>query len=473
MNTASTLQSGQTTAPGSLYRKWFLLILMLIYASSMIDRIFISVVGRAIKAAMDLSDLELGVLGGLAFSLFYATLSIPMARLAERYSRVVLISLSIIAWSIMTALCGVAGNFWWLLLFRLGVGIGEAGSTPTSHSLISDVFPEGRRATALSLYSLGPPLGVIISAILGGWVAQHFGWRIAFMVVGIPGAVLGILAWLTLREPVRGHAEHPDAQPSSEVPSLREVMRALFARKVFIHLLLGIMIGAFSQYGINLFLPIYLGRSFNMNLAEAGMALALIVGIGGLVGNAAGGYLADRWGARDRRWYAWVPALGTILGFVLMPFAFLMSSWQIATPMLLIATILLSAWGGPAFSIVHSLVAPRMRATSAALVFLFMNFVGQGCGPVVAGFLSDHIAAHLFPYGDMHVLCSFGPHGAHAPVMAGGGQYEAACASASTHGLRYAMVLMSLPLLWSAWHFYRASRHMTKTTPAALHSGAA
>lgn len=445
---------------GGWYRRWFLLLLILVYASSFVDRIIIAVVGQAIKVEMNLSDLQLGLLGGLAFSIFYTTLGIPIARLADRFNRVVLISLSIIAWSAMTALCGTAGAYWQLLLYRLGVGIGEAGSTPTSHSLISDQFPPQRRATALAIYALGPPIGVIAGALGGGWIVQHLGWRPVFFVVGLPGLVLGCLAFLTLREPKRGGAEGADARTvASGVPPLKAVFSLLMKSRLFVQMLLGTVIGAFAQYGINLFIPVYLTRVFGMNFAQAGLIFGLIVGVGGIIGNAMGGYSAD-WASRhDRRWYAWVPAVGTFIGFPLMVVAFLLqSNWPVVVALLFVATVALNMWNGPTFAVVHGLVEPRMRATASALVFLLMNLIGQGFGPAAIGFLSDRFANALYTDGSYRLMCmsaGANPHaaGAHVPL-------SAACHAASANGVRYAMLAVTIALLWSSVHYFRAGRHL-------------
>ncbi|WP_284257685.1 spinster family MFS transporter [Acidocella aquatica] len=434
----------------ALYRAWFLLVLTLIYASSFVDRIIIAVIGQPIKMEMNLSDFQVGLLGGFAFSIFYATLGIPVARIADHFNRVKLISATIMAWSVMTALCGTAGVYWQLLLYRLGVGIGEAGSTPTSHSLISDQFTPERRASALALYALGPPIGVIAGALGGGWIAQHIGWRPVFFVAGIPGLALGILAFLTLREPSRDPAH-------TEVPALKLVLALLFSSRLFIQMLLGVIIAAFAQYAINLFIPIYLIRVFNMPPAHAGLIFGGIVGLGGIIGGALGGPLAD-WGARySHRWYALVPAFGTLAAFPLMAFGFIQPDWKLAALLLLLGTIAASTWNGPTFSIVQGLVTPRMRATVSAIVFLLMNLVGQGFGPPAIGFVSDKIAAHVFGAGNYAAVCS-----PMALKMGATAQLAQACATASATGIRTAMLIFSFILVWGALHYFLAVRHIKK-----------
>lgn len=452
-------------APSRAYRNWFLFLLVLVYASSFIDRIVVAVVGQAVKAEMHLSDLQLGLLGGLAFSIFYTTLGIPMARLAERCTRVKLISLSIAAWSLMTALCGTASGFAQLLLYRLGVGVGEAGSTPVAHSLIADEFPPQRRATALSIYALGPPIGVIVGAIGGGWVLQQYGWRTVFYVVGLPGLVLGLLCWLTLREPRRGAAETELTSTSEEVPPLKQVISTMLADKAVVQLVLATVIGAFAQYGINLFIPIYLNRVFGMGYAQAGLVFGLIIGIGGILGNAIGGLSADWASKHDRRWYAWVPALGTLIGFPLAVAGYLQQDWMLAVTLIFLSTVMLSVWNGPTFAVIQSAVAPRMRATASALVFLLMNFVGQGLGPTFIGFLSDKYAARFFDGENYQTTCSAiaaKGHGAAQVTSAVDPSLVKLCGEASANGVRYAMLSVTIVLAWSAVHYFWASRSLKK-----------
>ncbi|MFX1675086.1 MFS transporter [Paraburkholderia sp. A2WS-5] len=433
--------------------------LVLIYASSFVDRIIVAVVGQAVKTEMSLSDLQVGLLGGLAFSIFYSVLGLPIARLADKFNRVVLISISIIAWSAMTALCGTAGAFWQLMLYRLGVGIGEAGSTPTSHSLIADQFGPRRRASALAIYALGPPIGVLAGALGGGWLVQHLGWRPVFYVVGLPGLVLGLLAWLTLREPKRGGADGVAADTSTSAPPMGQVFKLLISSRAFVQMLLGTVIGAFAQYGINLFIPMYFIRAYDMSFAQAGLIFGLVLGVGGIIGNTLGGVSADWASAKDRRWYARIPAIGTALGFPALALAFISNQWQVSVALLFVGTIALNLWNGPTFAVVQSIVEPRMRATASAIVFLLMNLIGQGLGTPVVGFLSDRIASHLFTQGNFHEVCTV-PKGVHGAAATLQGPLAMACHDASANGVRYAMLAVTVVLLWSAVHYFCAQRHL-------------
>ncbi|MGA7811973.1 MFS transporter, partial [Caballeronia sp.] len=294
-------------------------------------------------------------------------------------------------------------------------------------------------------------------------MVQHMGWRPVFYVVGLPGLAFGLLAWITLREPKRGAAEEGGVITGALVPSLREVLTVLLKSRAFVQMLLGTAIGAFAQFGINLFIPVYLTRVYGMGYAQAGLVFGLVIGIGGIVGNLLGGMSADWASKMDRRWYAWVPALGTAIGFPLIVAAFMVNQWPVAVVLLLVATIALNTWNGPTFAIVQGIVEPRMRATASAFVFLLMNLVGQGLGPTAVGFLSDRFTERLFTPGKFHLVCAAtGTHGIHAPALAPQGPFAAACHDASAYGIRYAMLAVSVVLIWSSVHYFLASRHMRR-----------
>ena len=257
------------------YLRYAMGILTAVYMFNLIDRQILSILMPAIKAEMQLSDTALGFLSGIAFALFYATLGIPIARLADRWSRVNIITISLSLWSLMTAVCGLAQNFWHLLASRILVGVGEAGSGPASHSLISDYVPLETRSSALAIYSLGIPLGVMIGFSVGGWLEQHYGWRVAFMGVGLPGVVLAAVVRLTLREPPRGHADGRVAAGAAEQPPLKVVASVMWKRKSFRHLVLGIGAQAIAGYGVLQWTPSFLHRSYQMTSSEIGLSLAI------------------------------------------------------------------------------------------------------------------------------------------------------------------------------------------------------
>jgi predicted MFS family arabinose efflux permease len=412
------------------YRGWVLFLLLLTYMSSYIDRSILGILAEPIKHELGLSDGQLGLLSGLSFALFYTVLGLPIARLAERYSRSMIISASLVVWSGMTALCGVTVSYAQLLLCRIGVGVGEAGGNPAAHSLITDIFPPERRASALAIYSLGVPLGSLIGAVAGGALAQAWGWRAAFLVVGPPGILLAILVLLTIREPQRGGADiaRGDA-PADAVPPLTAVLRMLFGNPAFIHLAAGAALVVFTGYSIALFMAPFFIREFGLGIADVGWISGAVNGFAAAAGIAIGGFITDWAGKRDRRYYAWLPASCVGLAGPLFALAFLQQSWQAAMLLLIPATTLIYTYFAPTFAVMHNMVEPRMRATAASVLFLIINLVGMGLGPPIVGAASDAFAARAFT-GD--------------------------AAAASATGMRYALAGCGLICLWAAAHFARA-----------------
>jgi predicted MFS family arabinose efflux permease len=434
------------------YRRWLLFILILTYASNFTDRILVATVGQAMKVDMGLSDLQLGLLGGMAFALFYALLGIPMARLSERYSRVKIIAACVAIWSVMTTLCGVAQNYVQLLLFRIGVGVGEAGSTPASHSLLADHFPAKKRASAFALFALGVPIGSFVGAILGGWIVQNVGWREAFLFLGLPGVLIALLVVFTLREPPRGMAEGVKEDKKEPPPPLLAVVKLLASKRTFIHLTLGCCLLGFANFGINMFMPIYFNRVFEMSYAQAGLAFGLITGVGALAGNGFGGYLADWAGRRDQRWYLWVVALGVAVATPFYMLAFMQTNWMIAAAMMLVFGSVMYTWYGATFAVAYSLVGSRMRASSSAIILLVNTLIGQGLGPIFMGYFSDVFTARAFAAGEYATTCKAGA------LKGAGADVVSACATASATGIRYATVVCALVFLWGAFHYFWASR---------------
>ena len=302
------------------YLGWLLGLLVAIYASSFLDRVIISTVGPAIISDLRISDTLFGLLTGPAFAVFYVVLGIPIARVAERRSRINIISICIALWSVMTALCGMASSYVPLLIFRMGVGVGEGGCSPAAHSLLSDHFPPRRRATALAVYFAGVPFGIMVGAILGGWLATAFNWRVAFLVLGLPGVLLALLAKLTLREPPRGHVD--GTAPPADAPSLAAVLKRLMSNPTVVLLVCGLVSANFGGSAMAAFTQTYLVRAFHLSLAQVGLLYGLVVGVAGIFGMTMGGVIADVAGKKDIRWYAWAPALGCAVGFPIYIAAF-------------------------------------------------------------------------------------------------------------------------------------------------------
>ena len=382
-------------APPLTNKKVFLGVLMMIYVSSYLDRQIIAILLPQIKAEFDVPDLYLGMLSGLAFALFYTALGLPLARIAEKKSRVNLLAICITAWSIMTMVCGAAVTFAQLMLARIGVGVGEAGCNPSAHSLISDYFPFEKRASALAVYALGVPLGMLLGLSLGGWLGDMYGWRITMLAVGLPGLVLAVLAKLLIKEPPRGHSEAKTvnvAAQAAESPTAKETFAFLWHTRTFRALCVSAAADAFVGYGLLIWLPTYLIRSFELSGSEVGPRLGLIIGISGMIGALGAGYLADKLGTRDKRFYCWIPAIAACIALFANLAVYTSSSINSIYLLLIIPMITLPASGAPVYAAVQSIAPLRMRATAAAVLLLVVNLVGLGFGPTFIGAMSDFLA---------------------------------------------------------------------------------
>jgi MFS family permease len=412
----------------SRYRNYALGVLFLGYVVNFIDRSILSILLEPIKHDLMLSDTELGLLGGLAFALFYATLGIPIAALADRWSRVKVLVISMVIWSAMTALCGMAVSFATLLLARIGVGVGEAGASPPSHSLISDYFPVEKRATALSIYALGIPIGAMVGNYVGGWGAEELGWRVTFFLVGLPGILVALLIFLTLREPPRGLSEKTapvlEDEAAESAPSMKEVFGFLWAKRSFRHIGFAAGLHAFVGYGVGTWNAPFLIRTHDLPITEVGFWLALISGIGA-IGTFAGGFLGDRISAAtgDRRWYLWLTGVATVLMVPFQFVAYLYDGLWAVLPSLFVISILGGMYLGPSFAMTQGLVTLRMRATASAILLFMLNIIGMGLGPYFVGIASDLLAP-----------------------------------ASGIDSLRYALCLAVLANIWAAGHYFAGAR---------------
>jgi len=404
-------------------RNYTLAMLVAIYASSHVDRQIVSILAESIKLELMLSDTQLGFLIGLSFAIFYATLGIPIAILADRYSRRNIIAVSVIVWSGMTALCGLAGSYLQLALARIGVGIGEAGSSPPSHSMISDLYPPEKRATAMGIYASGINIGVLIGFLVGGWVDEIYGWRMAFFVVGIPGVILGLLMFFTVREPARTQAVKP--LPTNIFGEVWDTFKIMMSIRSLRHIVIGTTLVVFVGYGALYWNGVYFRRVLGLSAGETGTLLALIGGVIGGIGTLSGGWLADRLAQKDKRMYVWLTA-GVKLG--ILPVAI----WYYLTTDLLTAillTTITSFFGGfylsVSFALNQSLLPPARRALGSALLLFCINIVGLGFGPQLVGILSDYFSAD---YG--------------------------------VDGLRYALIAVVSLNLWGCFHYFWAGRNL-------------
>ena len=437
------------------YTRGALIILMLIYASNFIDRTIINTLGQPIKVDLKISDGQLGLLQGFAFAIFYTVLGLPIGRLAEHRSRVTILSICLVLWSGMTALCGVATNFLQLMLFRFGVGVGEAGCSPASHSLIADYFPAQRRASALAVYAFGIPLGSSLGAMSGGWIAENLSWRIAFFIVGAPGLILAIVARLFLREPPRGHSEVAIQDASVPPPSMWAVAKRMWSAPSFRHMTAGGALISFAGYGVGGFAQPYFIRNFHLGLAEVGLIFGLVAGISTGIGTLVGGFLTDWVGRHDRRWYALVPGIGYLLAVPFYLATYLVGSWHLALLLIVLPGISSYCFLGPTFGVMHNLVEPRMRATATALLFFVLNMIALGGGPFFTGVMSDVFAQHAFTQAHLGQFLSVCPGG--VGPKAGSAALKALCLATSANATRWAILVTFGFGAWGSIHYFLAA----------------
>ena len=398
-----------------------------------IDRIVMNVLAVPIKTEFRLSDTQVGLMTGLAFSVLNATLGILVARYAERGRRLSLIALGTLLWSLATAACGLVTSFVQLLAARIGVGVGEAVGLPSAQSALADYFPPKRRATAMSVFLLAPPVGAFVGSAGGGWVAQEWGWHAAFYIASLPGLVLAALAWWFVAEPER--ARH-DAEASNAVPSIAAVLGRLLMLRSARQLLIGSTLASMVGFGLNAFLIFVFVRKFAMPLAQAALYSGLIGSLPGAIAVIAGGRLADRLGARNPAAYLTVPGAALLIGGPLYMLGITRDHLAPLFTLLFVAALFQYAYLGVTFGVFQNLLHSRMRATGYALLNVVYGIVGQGLGTLLVGWLSDRLTP---AYG-------------------------------SAQGLVYAMLIVSLIYLWAGAHYLLAGRHLARDLAAVTES---
>jgi predicted MFS family arabinose efflux permease len=405
-------------------RRYALIMITVVYVFNFIDRQILAILLPAIKLEFSVDDWVLGFLAGPAFALFYVTLGIPIAALADRWNRRNLISVALTVWSAMTALSGAAATIVQLSLARIGVGVGEAGFVPPAHSMIADMYPPERRSMAMGIFALGISLGITIAYLGGGWMAQNIGWRQAFYIVGVPGLLLAILFRTTVAEPPRGMSE--GKADRGERYSIPAVARFLVRRKSFIHLSLGAGLASFTAYAVLSFFPSFLERSHGMNLQEIGVFVGLIIGVSTGVGFVGGGYIADRIGVTSRRNSLWIMSAAMLLGWLFIFPLYLVTDPYLVLAIFFVPSLLNNMYLATTFAQVQGLVGVRMRSVASSLHLVIINLLGLGFGPLVAGWLSDWLAV-----------------------------------TAGSESLRYSLLIIgAVTGPWVAFHFYAAGRHI-------------
>lgn len=418
-------QRSSSTRPWELYsdrQRWtFLAVLFLVSTSNYVDRNIISVLLEPIKQEYGVSDTLLGLLSGVTFAMFYVTLGIPVARWADRGNRRTIITAALAAWSVMTVLCGLAQSFWQLALARVGVGAGESGAIPPAQSLIAEYFSPDRRASALAIFTAAATAGYVGGFVIGGQIAANYGWRAAFIAVGLPGLVLALIAHFGLKEP-RAILGFP-TQVQRE--SLGATLRTLLGKRSYRELLVGLTLYFFIAYGAVVFIPSFLVRVLGVPIGTVGTVYGTAVAIGGIIGTIAGGVLADRLGRRDVRWLAWLPAAACGLAFPAYVLAFAMPAFPAFIAFALLASAFVTGGLPPIFSALHAVCGSRRRATAVAISLFVANLIGLGVGPLVTGALSDALSS---VYG--------------------------------ARGLQYALMLVMIVVIGAAVFFYRCGRAM-------------
>jgi len=428
-------------ALSAAYRRYAMFLLLLICIINYLDRQVVYILGEPIKEELQLADWQLGLLSGLAFGLLYTFLGLPIARLAERANRPLIIASATGIWSVFTVACAYVTSFNQLLLARVGVGVGEAGCTPPAHSLIVDTAPPEKRSSALAFYGMGPPLGGLLGMAFGGLIADAYGWRTAFLLAGAPGLLFAALAAVTLVEP-RKRLASAAAQIREKTPSMLATLKYLWSKESYRYMAVAQVLKVFIQLGYAPFLASFylrnhtqeleahaasLGATFGYDLGAIGLlgiVLGLSNGLGGALGVWFGGVMADRFGSRDVRNYVRIPAIAAIAGIPVFVMAMLVDSALISLLLISLHGFIVSIWYGPAFAAAYSVSPGNMRATNSALLLFLGNLFGLGLAPLGVGIISDVLGASM-----------------------GAGE-----------GLRWALVILAMIGFLTAWLYWRSGR---------------
>lgn len=419
LNSSQVNAAEATSAPAASRSAYYALFLLA--AANMLcagDRMIMSVLIEPIKLDLGLTDTQMGVVSGLAFAIFNAIALLPIGMLADRVSRRKLIAICLALWSGMTALGSQAQSYVQLLLVRIGVGVGEAGSGPIGISIIADNFPPQRRARAISFFFVSSPLGVLIFYSMGGWLAEHYSWRIAMLAAGVPGLLLAPLL-LTIADPQRGTSDR-NAKAEKPMP-FREAVTIVLQRRSVAHTMIGIALLNFVVAGVAMWGPSFLVRSHHTSLGIIGPVLAA-TSVAGMLGAFLGGQLTDRLAVKNKRWLCWLPAMAVLGAMIPLAGFLLAESFLGAISFNVLYGLLVAIYMGPSYSLIQTVVAPNMRATANSMTYLLSSAVGFGLGSLAVGMLSDALS-HL-----------------------------------GTASLRYSILAIGIVLAWSAFHLHRAAR---------------
>ena len=491
-STVTESTAGHLTGYGSAsYRHYVLLLLMLVYTLNFIDRTLIAVVAQPIIESFQLTDAQWGLLYGPPFAIFYAIMGLPIALWADRSNRVHIISLCIVLWSIMTALCGVALGFVSLLMFRIGVAIGEAGCTPPANSLIGDYFIARKRATALGVYSMGVTLGSVLANVFGGPIAQMEGsdvgawldgtvlswlfsglewatiegWRVAFVVVGLPGVLVALLVWLTIKEPPRGYSDPPD-RGADAAPGWSDTFAELKRKPSFWWMAIAASLVAFVGYGLISFQAPFLQREHGLSVRDAALQFGAPLSLMAAAGTFLGGYFTERLTARLPTAMAWVPAVGITLAVPAYIAAFFSSDLFWVFVFWGIGAVFHYSYLGAQYNIGQGVVSNRSRATAIAVLLILVSLIGNGIGPYFVGFMSDFFMQQELLTLDTHTWLS--PEACKSASVTRSMTEETLCKAANSTGLKWAMAATASIFLIAAGGFLMCARTLQRDFVAEL-----
>lgn len=427
----------------SNYRSYALGALLLIYVFEVVDRILLSLVQEQVRIDLSLTDFQLGLLGGPAFVILYVLSTVPIARLAESRNRITIVATGAALWSAATAVCGLATNFVQLFIARMCVGIGEAACVPPSHSTISDYFPSNKRASALAVFGLAIPIGTLIAAFGGGWLAQNFDWRTAFIVLGGLGIAAALLLKLTVKDP-------PRADPDAVTPSFLAALKSLGSKRSYWHAIAAGSVLSLFGFSLTAFFVSYTVREYRLEIGEASFGFGILFGFGVALGIFLGGYLSDKLQYRHPRVIAWLPALGLLVAVPLYLIAFYQPSYLIACVFFFFGLIFHYMFNAPMFAVAQQVAEPRVRATASAIMMLVITLVGYGFGPPMVGAIADYHVAQLATEAGVSAQACLGD--ATAP----------GCPDVGGSGLRLGLIVTLAFFVWGALHFWLVGRTYAK-----------
>lgn len=434
---------------GKGYRTYVLGSLTLIYTLNFVDRILISVVGRPIIEEFGLTNLQFGILTGIGFALFYTAMGIPIARLSEHVTRVRIIGVCILLWSMATVLCGFVGGFVTLLLARMAVGVGEAGCTPPANSLINDYYAPYARPAALGIYAMGVTIGSVLAQYAGGHILNLFSWREAFIYVGAPGILIGLLFLLTVKEAPRGFSDPPNVKRPQKA-SLKEALFEIAHKPTFWLVTAGTSMATFGGYGLTSFKSLYIQYSYGLSPGDAAIQYMAPIALAGAIGTPLAGFLIQYFSPRSFHAAVWVPAVGFFLSAPFLMFAYLANSIHVMFGLFLVAGIFQYFYIGASYNLVQTIVSLRVRATAIAILLFLINLIGYGAGPPVVGYLAD-VYSNLAIYdlgfsNELSATCN--PKDARL-----GSELASICVQAKAYGTKWASIIGSI-VFFLAGGFY-------------------